>query len=73
MSGKRVRIIFPLVAGLVVLVLLLPWSGIDPFPPECYSILGYVVPCGGGFAPASAIATAFVVWLGFFAVHRFWR
>jgi len=53
-----------------MLVAVFPWSGIDPFPPECYSIFNYVVPCGGGFAPTAAILTAFVVWLGLVAADR---
>ncbi|CAN5506899.1 hypothetical protein BH20CHL7_BH20CHL7_13350 [soil metagenome] len=47
-----------LLAGLVVLVLLFPASGIDPIPPQCYSAFGYVVPCADGLAVGAAIATA---------------
>lgn len=44
-------------AGLVVLVLLFPASGVDTLPPECYSVFGYTVPCGGGVAVAAGTAT----------------
>ena len=36
-----------LLAGLVVLVLLFPASGVDTLPPECFSVFGYTVPCDG--------------------------
>lgn len=48
-------------AAVVVLLLLFPASGIDTQPPECYSMFGYSVPCGGGLAVAAAAATAGVV------------
>ena len=52
---------FALLAGLVVLVLLFPGSGIDRQPPECYSVFGYIVPCEDGWAVAAGAATAGVV------------
>ena len=52
-----------LLAGLVVLVLLFPGSGIDRQPPECYSVFGYTVPCEAGWAVAAGAATAAVVGL----------
>jgi hypothetical protein len=45
------------VAGLVLL-LLFPASGIDRLPPECYSVFGYVVPCGVGLSLVLALAGA---------------
>jgi hypothetical protein len=54
---------FALLAGLVALVLLFPASGVDTLPPECFSMLGYSVPCGGGEAVAAGAATAAVVGL----------
>lgn len=57
-------------AALLVFVLLFPSHGIDSNPPECYSVLDYVVPCGLGpqqsqgigFALAGAgLSTALVV------------
>ena len=53
-----VRIAVSLLAGLVVLVLLFPASGIVPIPPVCFSVFGYSVPCGGGLAVAAGAATA---------------
>ena len=59
-----------LVAAVLVFALLVPTSGQDSDPPECFATLGYVVPCGFGpdqsqdmgFALAGAvIATALVV------------
>lgn len=49
-----------LLVGLGVLLLLFPGSGIDRQPPECYAMLGYVVPCGG-LAVASSAAVAGLV------------
>ncbi|MEX1272120.1 MAG: hypothetical protein WEB55_06685 [Acidimicrobiia bacterium] len=68
---RRIRstIVTAVLAALVVFVLLLPWSGNDSEPPECFSVFGYVVPCGPGpdqqhgegFALAgSAVAAALV-------------
>jgi len=42
--------------GVLVFLLLLPTSGIDTDPPECYSIFGYVVPCGAGLSLGLALA-----------------
>ncbi len=50
-----------LLAGVAVLLLLFPGSGIDRQPPECYAMLGYVVPCGGGLAVVAAAAVAGLV------------
>jgi drug/metabolite transporter (DMT)-like permease len=71
---RRVRstIITAVLAALVVFVLLLPWSGNDSDPPECFSVLGYVVPCGPGpeqqqgqgFALAGAVVAAVLVGAG---------
>lgn len=59
-------------AAVVVFVLLLPVSDIDPDPPECYSTFGYVVPCGlgpeqsqgEGFAVSGAVLSAALVSAG---------
>jgi hypothetical protein len=50
-----------LLAGLVVLVLLFPGSGVMPQPPQCFSVFGYGVPCNAGVAVAAGAATAGVV------------
>lgn len=59
-----------LASAVIVFVLLLPASGQDSDPPECFSVFGYVVPCGlgsdqphgVGFATAgSAVAVALVL------------
>lgn len=56
-----------ILAGFIVLLLLFPASGIDPIPPECFSIFNYTVPCEGWVAPLAAGATVGVagllIWL----------
>jgi hypothetical protein len=54
------KVAIAVLAGLVVLVLLFPASGVDTLPTECYSVFGYTVPCGGGLAVAAGTATAAV-------------
>ncbi len=68
-GGTR-TIIIALLAGLVVLVLLFPGSGIDRQPPECYSMFGYVVPCDAWVAWAAGSATAGVVGLALWVIDR---
>jgi hypothetical protein len=74
-TGSRTRpvtrtIVVALLAGLVVLVLLVPGSGIDRQPPECYSVFGYVVPCDAWVAWAAGAATASIVGLGLWGLGR---
>jgi len=59
-----------LVAGFAVLLLLFPASGIDPLPPVCYSMFGYVVPCGAWVAWAAGAATTGVVGLALWTYDR---
>lgn len=71
---RRIRstIVTAVLAALVVFVLLLPSSGNDSDPPECFSVFGYVVPCGlgpeqqqgEGFALAGALVAAVLVGAG---------
>lgn len=53
--------------GILIVLLLFPASGIDRNPPECYSIFGYVVPCGAGLsaglAPAGAVVAGAVAYV----------
>jgi hypothetical protein len=59
-------------AAVLVFALLLPTSGHDSDPPECFSMFGYVVPCGPGpeqsqgmgFALAGAMVAAALVGVG---------
>ena len=44
------RVAIAVAAGLTALVVLFPASGNSRQPPECYSIFGYVVPCGAEVA-----------------------
>lgn len=61
MSGRRIAV--ALGAGLIVFALLLPVHGIDPIPPVCFAVVGYVVPCEGGIAAAVGVVTALIVGL----------
>lgn len=74
-TGRSTRlrtrtIVVALLAGLVVVLLLVPGSGIDRQPPECYSVFGYVVACDAWVAWAAGAATAAVVGLGLWVIDR---
>ena len=58
-----VKLAVPFLAGLVVLVLLAPASGVETLPPQCLSVFGYGVPCGSGLSLAAGAAAAGVVGL----------
>jgi NADH:ubiquinone oxidoreductase subunit 6 (subunit J) len=62
-SGTKITV--ALLAGLVVILLMFPASGVDSDPPVCRAMLGYVVPCEAWVAWAAAAATAGIVafWL----------
>ena len=47
--------------GFLVVLLLLPVSGIDTNPPVCYSTFGYTVPCGSGLAFGAALVVGLIV------------
>jgi hypothetical protein len=55
------RVAIAVAAGLIVVLLLFPASGIDPIPPRCFSIVGYEVPCAAGVAWIAGIAAAGLV------------
>lgn len=59
-----------LLAGVVVLVLLFPFSGVDTNPPQCLSLFGYSVPCGTGLSLAVGVATAGMVGLSLWLKSR---
>lgn len=59
-----------LLAGLVVLVLLFPGSGVDTLPPQCFSVFNYSVPCGTGLSFAAGAATAGIVGLALLAIRE---
>lgn len=61
--AKRRTIILALLAGLVVLVLLFPGSGITTQPEQCFSVFGYGVPCDAWVSWAAGAATAGLVGL----------
>ena len=67
---RKRTIVIALLAGLAVLLLLFPASGIDPQPPVCYSMFGYVVPCDAWVAWAAAAAAAGLVGLAMRATDR---
>jgi hypothetical protein len=53
-----VTVVVALLAGFVAFVLLAPASGTASFPPTCYSVVGYVVPCDVRVAWVGGAATA---------------
>lgn len=63
-------IVTAILAGLAVLALLFPASGIDTLPPECYSMFGYAVPCDAWVAWAGAALAAGVVGLAIWMTDR---
>jgi hypothetical protein len=63
-------VVVALLAGLVVLLLLFPGSGIDRQPPECYAVFGYVVPCDARVAWAAMAAMAGSVGLATWIIGR---
>ena len=65
-----VKLAVPLIAGLVVLVLLAPASGVATQLPQCWSVFGYGVPCGSGLSLAAGAATAGVVGLALWLEGR---
>lgn len=66
------KVAMALLAGLVVLVLLFPVSQVDTLPVQCLSVFGYGVPCGAGWSPAAAAATAGIIGLLLWLWNR-WR
>jgi hypothetical protein len=54
------KVAIALIAGIVVLVALLPASGAEAW---CYSLIGYEVPCRDGLNVAAGAATAAVTGL----------
>lgn len=69
-AAKVAIAVLTVLAGLVVLVLLFPASGVDTQPPECYSVFGYSVPCGDGVAVAAGAAVAAVIGVLFWIAGR---
>lgn len=61
MSRVRHTVLAAVIGALIAVVLLVPSGGIDTDPPECYSVVGYVVPCGFGLAGAGALIAALLV------------
>lgn len=68
-TGRSARpsvwtIIVGLLAGLLVLLILVPATVATSDPPVCWAMLFYVVPCDGWVAPLAAAMTAGLVGLG---------
>jgi len=72
-ARPRISTIVALLAGLTVFLLLFPASGTASLPPECYSMLGYVVPCEAWVAWAAGTATAGLVGVGLWMTDRHQR
>ncbi len=71
--GRRwspAKVAIALLAGLVVLVLLFPGSGMMSQPPQCLSAFGYSVPCESGVAVAAGAVTAGIVGLSLWRAGR---
>ena len=51
--GLRATASAAILGGLLVFVLLFLFAGNDSAPPECFAVLGCVVPCGFGSAQES--------------------
>jgi hypothetical protein len=58
-----------LLAGLVVVMLVLPASGTASLPPTCYSVLGFVVACDAWVAWAVGAATAGLAGLALWMIY----
>lgn len=65
-AGTKLVVAF--LAGLIVLLLLFPASGVDTQPPECFAIFFYTVPCEAWVAWAAALLVAGVI--GLYLWHR---
>ena len=78
MKRFRLTLLASLLAAVLVFALLLPTGGNDSDPPECFSMFGYVVPCGFGpeqsqgigFALSGAVLAAALVGIGSAAGRR---
>jgi hypothetical protein len=61
-------------SGLVVFALLAPVHGAQTIPPQCFSVVGYDVPCENAVAPITGAATALIVavalWMTGRGTHR---
>lgn len=64
--GPSAKVAVAVLAGLIVLVLLFPASGVDTSPPQCFSAFGYTVPCEALPWPAVAAGAATAAVVGLF-------
>lgn len=72
MSSFRSTILAAALGAIFAFLLLIPVGGNDSDPPECFSVFGYVVPCGfgpeqrqgSGFALGGAVVAAGLVFVG---------
>ncbi|MEX2133295.1 MAG: hypothetical protein WEB67_04050 [Acidimicrobiia bacterium] len=72
MKQFRLTVLTSILAAVLVFALLLPTRDHDSDPPECFSMFGYVVPCGPGpeqnqgmgFALSGALLAAALVGIG---------
>lgn len=78
MNRLRTTVLAAVLGALAAFILLIPAYGNDSDPPECFSYVGYVVPCGfgpeqsqgAGFAGAGATIAALLVTIGSMAGRR---
>lgn len=69
-SSTVAKIAVTFLAGLIAVVLLLPWYGLDSDPPQCFSMFDYRVPCGAGLAFATGAAVVGVVGIALWLTGR---
>ena len=69
-SSTLAKVAVTFLAGLIAVVLVLPWYGLDSDPPQCFSMFDYRVPCGAGLAFAAGAAVAGVVGLALWLTSR---
>jgi hypothetical protein len=64
------KVAVSLIAGVVVVVLLIPSGGFDTLPPTCWSVFGHEVPCNANLSYAAGAATAGLVGFAFWLHGR---
>jgi hypothetical protein len=67
--GPRIgTVIVAILTGILVFLLLIPFSGVDSDPPVCRSFFFYEVPCEGWIAPLVSATTAAIVGVAFWVL-----
>lgn len=69
-TSTVVMVALALLAGIVVFGLLTPVHGADTIPLQCFSVVGYQVPCDNGVALTAGATTAAIVGLALWLKDR---